>query len=248
MRLDRLDIPQVVESVTQALLSLIVRGELREGDVLPSQSALAAQLGVGRNSVREAIQRLVALRAIRVERGRRMVVGRIAEPAGADASLLDSALRRRALSELAEVRSLFEPEVAALAALRASDEDIVGLEGILARMRVSSTPEAALELNLQFHRALANAARNETAAHLLRSLEASFAELYVDLYRRLYSLYPDRDEAGQHSEIMEAARARDPERMRVAMRRHIEESLLNEVSATYPAVEARSSSRLETNR
>lgn len=232
--LQPLTVPQVVEAVTQALLAFIVSKGLSAGDELPSQATLAAQLGVGRNSLREAIQRLVALSVIHVERGRRMVVASALERPGASIVDLDSALRRRALYELAEVRSLLEPEVAALACVRASDAQLRGLEAILRDMSQARTPDDALRLNLAFHRVLADGAGNDAAARLLQTLEESFAQLYQDLYRKLYSLYADRDEASQHAEILRAALARDPERMRGLMREHIQESLLNEVRATYP--------------
>ena len=55
--------PRIVESVTQAILQLIPAEGLQPGDELPAQSVLERELGVSRNSVREACQRLVALGA-----------------------------------------------------------------------------------------------------------------------------------------------------------------------------------------
>lgn len=234
MKLEPIGRREVVGAARDAILSMIVDEGLMPGDELPPQAELIGQLGISRTSLREAIQRLVALRVVTVRPGKRMVVGDMVRGRqSADLLTLESSLRRQALVELVETRSMLEPEVAALAAERATNSQLDRLEAILEEMRRVKGAEAALQLNFAFHRRLAEASGNEIACRLLRSLEDSSIELYQDLYHKLYDQDPYRDEAAQHYEIYMAAKHRNPDKIRGLMRQHVEEWLMKEVIEVY---------------
>ena len=106
------------------LCAMLRSGAYRVGDRLPSEPELGAEFGVSRSTVREAVRELMSLGVLEIEHGRGTFV-RSLRP--------DLLLRRDSLldhgndrirEELLEVRGIVEPEAAALAAERASEEDV----------------------------------------------------------------------------------------------------------------------------
>jgi DNA-binding FadR family transcriptional regulator len=215
--------PRIVESVTQAILQLIPAEGLQPGDELPAQSVLERELGVSRNSVREACQRLVALGAVEMQPGRRMTVGEAVGrvTASSDIHSLESTLQDRALADILELRCLLEPEVAALATQRATDGQIQDLEAILGKMRAARSPRRAWRLSFSFHRALAACSGNDAAAEFITWIEHTTTEVYPDIYQHWRETNPGDSDVGEHYEIYLAVKQRDSEKVRQLMRQHI---------------------------
>ena len=232
MTLNRLPRQHLVEAAARSILSLIVDDSLKPGDELPSQGTLAEQLGIGQYSTREAIQRLVALGVIELQRGKRMTVGRSVE-AGlvADIHVLDTSLRHQALVELSEVRTLLEPEVAALAATRASKEQLDRVRDVVEEMRDAYEPDHAAALNSQFHMAVAECSGNRVATRLQLSMQDNLTQVLGDLYRWLFQQNASHNDAEDHLGIWAALTARDADQVRSLMREHMRIALVRESMA-----------------
>jgi len=186
-------------------------------DLLPSQGELAADLGVSRTVLREAMKHLEAEGLLDIAQGRRIRV----RPAGPQAALrsLDAMLRRSdgSLAHLLEVRRPLESEIAALAAERRSPAQLDTLEASLAALQALSTLELRVDADLLFHRTLAEAAANpvfllllDTVAGLLR------ASRYASIGTHGVQAAVDG-----HREILDAVKARNPQAARDAMLRHL---------------------------
>lgn len=215
--------PCIVESVTQAILHLISAENLQPGDELPSQSVLDTELGVGRNSVREACQRLVVLGAIDMQAGRRMTVGSAVSRvmATSDVRMWESTLQDRAFADILELRLLLEPEVAAIATQRASESQLGQLERILQKMRAARPAQRAWRLSFAFHRALAACSGNKAVVEFLRWIEHTTTDVYPDIYQRWREANPVESDFDEHHEIFLAAKERDLNKVRQLMRQHI---------------------------
>ena len=198
---------------------MIAEQGLRPGDHLPPQADLISQFGIGRTSLREAIQRLVALGAVTVTPGKRMAVGpMIRRNRQATAAELEASLRHAALKELAEVRDLIEPEAAALAAQRITDELILRIEGIVAEMKVSEDTTTDFNLNTQFHATIAEATQNEALRHILQVVADMLSPLQRHMYERALENYRADQE---HLPILQALKDGDADGAREAMHDHI---------------------------
>jgi len=209
----------LVDQAVDAILVIIAEGGLRPGDHLPSQADLIKQLGIGRTSLREAIQRLVALGAITVTPGKRMAVGpMIRRNRHATAAELEASLRHAALQELAEVRDLIEPEAAALAAQRIEDDLVLRIEAIVDEMRRSKDPATDFHLNAQFHAAIAEATRNGDVRNILQVVDDMLWPLQHQMYERSLEDYRADQE---RLPILLALKDRDADRARKAMHDHI---------------------------
>ena len=117
------------EAIT-TIKGMIVRGDLRAGQRLPAERELAAQLGVSRPSLREAIRALIALNILESRHGEGTFVSSLdpellAEPIDFVLQVDDGGI-----AALFEARHVLEAGIAALAAERASDLELAELEGL----------------------------------------------------------------------------------------------------------------------
>lgn len=186
-------------------------------DLLPSQGKLAATLGVSRIVVREAMKHLEAEGLIEIAQGRRIRV----KPASPQASVrtLESMLRRSdgSLADLLEVRRPLEGEIAALAAERIRQDQLVLLEGTIGELESLKTLDRRVEADLRFHRILAEATGNPVFPLLLDTVSGL---LRASRYASIGTHGVDAALEG-HREILAAVKARDPKAAREAMVRHL---------------------------
>lgn len=118
----------MAEQMAEKIKDLILSGHLESGEVLPTEPELAKQFGVSRAVVRDATRILMAKGLVVVQHGRGVFVTEPHNPAFGDALLL--ALQRSGASvwDVEQFEMLLFPEVLALAAEFANDEDIQNLE------------------------------------------------------------------------------------------------------------------------
>ncbi|MEU9044241.1 MULTISPECIES: FadR/GntR family transcriptional regulator [unclassified Kitasatospora] len=200
---------------------LIREGELPPGSKLPPEQQLAAELGLSRNLMREAVKALVVARVLEIRRGDGTYVtslapGLLLEGLGGAVELLQG----DTVLELTEVRRLFEPVATALAATRGTDEDFAEVERHLAAMRdARDDVELLIRHDAAFHRAVVRATRNETLATLLEHISGR------TLRARVWRGRADADAAGrtiaEHQAILEALTARDPDLAQAAALMHV---------------------------
>jgi GntR family transcriptional regulator, transcriptional repressor for pyruvate dehydrogenase complex len=199
----------------------IATGEWGPGTRLPRETDLALELGLSRNSLREAVRALSLARVLEVRQGDGTYVsslepGELLEPTLSATDLL----RGRTVLELFEVRRMLEPEAAAVAAQRADEAVIAGLRRELDRMAAAG--ERADELvaaDAAFHDVIAAAPGNSVLRALLRSLSTSTvrARLWHGIAER-GALDLAREE---HSRIYDAVTWGDADLARAAALLHI---------------------------
>jgi GntR family transcriptional repressor for pyruvate dehydrogenase complex len=124
-------------------------------------------------------------------------------------------------ARLTEVRAMLEPEIAALAALRTRESDLVRMRKAIAAMdRAGQDSDAYVEADLDFHLSLAEAASNPLILLLINSIVGLLREQRLRIFR-----VPGGRERGQihHKRILKAVQRRDPDKARHAMRAHLEQ-------------------------
>src|SRR5260370_10854694 len=134
---------RISDEILRQIRDAVLRGKLEGGDRLPNERALAEQFAASRTSVREALRGLEQAGVIYIKKGVNGGVF-VADP---DHRLVSRPfqtllqLRKVTMDNIVEVRLIFEPEAARLAALRAKPEDLKELEQ--ATERLTSIIEAA---------------------------------------------------------------------------------------------------------
>ncbi|MER5639169.1 FadR/GntR family transcriptional regulator [Kitasatospora sp. NPDC002227] len=203
------------------LRQMIREGELPPGSKLPPEQQLAADLGLSRNLMREAVKSLVVARVLEIRRGDGTYVtslapGLLLEGLGGAVELLQG----DTVLELTEVRRLFEPAATALAATRITDEGLAQVEHHLAAMRAARNDMELLTLHdAAFHRAVASATGNETLATLLEHI--SGRTLRARVWRGLTEEDAAARTIAEHDAIYQALLARDANLAQAAALMHI---------------------------
>ncbi|MBC7223149.1 MAG: FadR family transcriptional regulator [Anaerolineae bacterium] len=210
----------LADQIADRILQLILDGELQPGQKLPPERELAATLGVSRTSVREATKALAMRNIVEIRQGDGTYVTSL-EPA----LLLEPleffvALSHSNFFHLFEVRKILEGSTAALAAERITDEEVAYLQECVHRAeRAADDSEAYLQADLDLHNGIVRAARNPVLTRLMESI----ANLTWASRRRTVDLPGVKVHAPRdHRAIVDALRARDPERCRRMMLRHLE--------------------------
>jgi DNA-binding FadR family transcriptional regulator len=223
--------PRLHEQVTQIVIGEIVGGRLAPGDALPKEADLVEEHGVSRGIVREALRALEERRLIHVKHG----VGATVAPArewdvldrDVLTALVHSDRSAEILREYLEARKLLEIEAAALAADRATPDDLTRLSDAFARMTTTAEQARAnpaaerlyQEADIAFHRAVVSATRNRALTGMMDSIHRGLGAAVPALAR------PDaRFQRGlpEHKRILAAIVDRDPDAAREAMREHLE--------------------------
>jgi GntR family transcriptional repressor for pyruvate dehydrogenase complex len=210
---------RIYQDIVAQIRRLLDDGRLKSGDQLPSERELSEMLQVSRASVREAIRALESMGLVEIRSGEGTYA---TSPVETLLSPLAIAIRQQkdGLREIFEARRIFEPEIAALAAERATPSQVEQLEAILEEQaRQVEKGETGVEADTAFHSILAQAARNKV---FLRLNDAIVDTLREARERSLQTDgRPARSLAG-HQRILQALRARDPSKARRAMLAHLE--------------------------
>lgn len=214
--LDRAPAYRIVE---ESVRRKILNGVLAPGDLLPSETALAALLGVTRPTVREALRGLESTGL--VERGarRRMVVTAPSPRVVRDAMHQAIVLHGVSYRDLWELNMALEPMAASLAATHATPEILDAIEANLARTAgCLADPGALAEADVEFHDLVAQAADN----HALLISREPLGELLFPAYGTVIrKIGPGRRLLEAHTKVYDALRAGDVETARDWMARHI---------------------------
>lgn len=151
--------------VLNIIIDNILSGNLKPGDKLPTEIELAEQLGIGRNSVREAIKMLSSLGVVEIKRGMGTYIVESVPSSSLNQLLLSLAFHQGTSRELIELRLLLEIGAAVLAIDNADDADITKLEEANMRLKEAQEKEDGDErilrdLDLKVHFTLLEITKN----------------------------------------------------------------------------------------
>lgn len=211
------------DQVFEQLKDLIFRGHLKPGERLMTERELAQNLGVSRPTVREAINKLVAMHLLEHRQGQ----GTFVNPpnVSVDKNPLAAVINGQdaGLMDLLEVRMGLECNSVALAAQRATEEDIREIEKSVRDM-AAALREGNLgsDADITFHMAIAYATKNIVQIHIMKSL---YDLLFYGIRENLQHLYTEpinlEKILQQHTDILNAIRQRKSDEAYAAMKRHI---------------------------
>jgi len=211
--------PTVVEEIIDVFKNMLISGELKPGDKLPSETQLMDQFGVGRTALREAMKMLSALGVIDVRQGDGSYI--VDKPTSASLSPLVFAILLEAgmNHELFELRMLLEVGYCQLAAEKATPEDLQKIE------EVKNSFEALVKSNnkdidlltqadLEFHYQIIDATNNSLVVRISRTV----VELFFKSIQNTISKLEGRQWGVEgHRNIFNAIQARNPSQIREAV-------------------------------
>ncbi|RKT57001.1 FadR/GntR family transcriptional regulator [Saccharothrix australiensis] len=195
----------LVDQVIDQMRDAIAGGEWPVGQRIPPEPELVTALGVGRNTVREAVRALSHAGLLEVRQGDGTFVRATSELSGAVRRLCGSELR-----DVLQVRRTLEVEGARLAATQRTDEELRRLETLLAERDAALAAkdwESLVERDAAFHALLVQCSHNTLLAELYQGLtEAVRASITATVET------DHEDDHVSHAGLLDAVRDRDPAR------------------------------------
>ncbi len=208
---------KVTDAVLGKMTELLQKGAIEPGERLPTEKELAEAFGVGRSSIREALQVLEHVGFVETRHG----VGRFVSE---DAEVLNEGLnwvcdlRFASAMNLLEAREAVEVACVRLAAERASADDIQQLSEMLDHMQETDCMDEAFEVETDFHLRLARSCGNPVMSDLVKMLFEMLTVQVQDFAETMpYTLQPIVEAFGQ---ILDALRTGNAQQAEQAMKVH----------------------------
>lgn len=206
----------LVEQAVDQLRARIAGGAWQVGERLPTEPEMAVELGISRNTVREAMRVLAFSGQVDIRQGDGSYLRNAQDPLQAV-----QAMSRCSVEQARETRSILEAEAIGLAALRRTEDDLRGLREALQRSAAHyhGDLDAYIDCDLVFHQRLVDAAHNPALSELYRY----FSSVVASALQRNLSAVPRRQAVFDlHGQILDAVEQRDPERAKRLSRTLIE--------------------------
>lgn len=211
---------RVYEDVIEQIENIILEGNLEPGDVLPTERELAQAFGISRGTLREAFRILEREGLIETRPGGGRFLSKNLNKAEDKNRILEN-IERATIIELLEAREIFETGIVELAAKRASDADIADIETAFEKWgKIDREADDPVSPDQAFHLSIAKATHNVVLVNLI--------ELHMDLLKKTRSKtvdIPGRKEEiyKEHLDILQAIKARDPQRAKEALLYHLKQ-------------------------
>jgi GntR family transcriptional repressor for pyruvate dehydrogenase complex len=227
------------QTVVHGIRAMLLSGELGPRSRLPVEQELAARLAVSRGSLREGVRALVAMGVLETRQGAGTYVTSLdahllLAPVGFVVDLHGAAGAR----QLQQVRRVLETEAAAAAALQIDEEVLARADATLRRFeeQVASTAEpadggerepgdalaehqAAMDIDIEFHRIIARASGNPVLEALIEALASRTVQ--GRLWRAIHDAGADERSHAEHRAILAAIERRDPQTAAILMGAHL---------------------------
>lgn len=207
------------DEIIEQIVSLITQGKLKSGEKLPPEPVLMQQFGVGRSSLREAIGSLSLAGVLTVQPGRGTYVSISPEVFLAKPLSWGIMIQSHKLEELLEARALLETGIVALAAKKASKEDITKLRKNMDELKaISKNNKKRIQADMVFHFTISEISHNK----LLSRFISECNRMVRNWMEQIAFIVPSDTVVEQHENIINAITQHDVEQAKLAMQRHIE--------------------------
>ena len=200
----------LTDEAIEKVKAMITSGALQAGDRLPREADLAAELGLSRSSLREAVRALSLVNILDVRQGDGTYVTSL------DPQLLLEVLsfmvdfhRYGTVLEFLRVRRILEPAATAMAAERITEAESARLRALLDRLGPDPDVDALVASDLEFHRLIAACSQNTVLCSLLETLSGPTTRARV--WRGLTQAGTKERTLAEHRAILDALAAHEPE-------------------------------------
>ncbi|MCP2315261.1 DNA-binding transcriptional regulator, FadR family [Nocardia amikacinitolerans] len=189
----------------ELLLARVRAGEWPLGHRLPSETTLAAQLGVGRSTLREAIRELAGKGVLDSRQGAGVFVTALDVT-----EEWDAVLRRAAIASVIEARIAIEAEAAALAATRRTPADLRTIRRALSARETRGEPvDEHVDADMAFHRAVIVAAHNDVLTQLFDTFLPRLRQAMIDMLK-IRPVPSESEDHEAHIRLVDAIAHRNP--------------------------------------
>jgi GntR family transcriptional regulator, transcriptional repressor for pyruvate dehydrogenase complex len=198
----------LTDEAIDKIKQMIISGRVRPGEKLPREADLAAELGLSRNSLREAVKALSLINVLDVRQGDGTYATSLAPSLLLEAlSFIVDFHRDDTVLEFLEIRRILEPAATALAAVRMPDEDRIELGKVLDAADADSPVEEFVAADMEFHRLIAVGSGNSVLASLVDNMSVPTTRARV--WRGMTEPRAQERTLAEHRAIYKAIVSRD---------------------------------------
>lgn len=216
----------LAEQIEEHIRELIVSDKMEAGEVLPSSIDLAAEFGVSRTIVREAMKSLQAKGLIEITNGKRARVQPITGSVLVDFFDRFSQPGQGAVIEMLEVRRGIEVQGALLAAERRTDDDLESMASLLDGMESNiGDPHAFTAVDIELHLAIVGASKNRMLYHLAESIRAAMRDTMNEGLMRHMDRKSWQNIQANHVTLVDLIRRQDVAGTAACMAKHFDEAI-----------------------
>lgn len=204
---------KVSQIISSELMKLIETGKYPPGSRLPTENELAAQFGVSRAPIREALSVLKAAGLVTSRQGGGNFVEEFTGSISLQLIQVESN-DAETIKHLFEIRKILEPEAASMAALKRRPEQLEQMRHFLEKMKAESIGEgkSAAEADIEFHRSIIMATQNPILTQVLEGLRSTYEKVLDVTLRPNVSLEKKRRAVfNEHVNILKAIEEEEPE-------------------------------------
>jgi len=202
------------EQISERIIQLIMDNEWKAGDKLPNEYELADKLNVGRSTIREAIKALVSRNILEIRRGAGTFISQKGGIADDPLGLTFVKDKFKLATDLLEVRFMIEPAIAAIAAAKATEEEIEQMSTLCDEIDdLILKNEPYLKKDIEFHTAIAKSSKNLVMVNLIPIINSSIA-IFIDItnqklrnetietHREILNAIKEHDASGAHDAML----------------------------------------------
>jgi DNA-binding FadR family transcriptional regulator len=213
-----INFPLLTEQIADQIFQYIFQRQLTGGEKIPTEFELARLFHVGRGTIREAIKLLISRNILEIRRGKGTFVcekpGIVDDPFG----FAYAENKLQLVADLVAIRYILEPEIASLAALSASEDEIAEMKKIqLIIGELAQDGKDYSNEDITFHTIVAKSSRNMVMPNLIPVIHYG-----IDLYNHSLKKYETLKALSLHIDIIKAIEARNPDAAKQAMQNHLE--------------------------
>jgi len=188
-RFQKLNSDTLKEQFIKQIERMIISGELKEGQQLPPERELCAEMGVSRGIVNAGIAELAAKGLLRIVPRRGTFVSSFEEDGTISALELimnysDGSINHRLFLDMVEVKRHLESRCAYLAAANRTEQDLEEMRRLVERINAENDLDALTELNFSFHHRIALATQNTVYSLIDKSFEPVSRNIIRDFYKK----------------------------------------------------------------
>lgn len=205
------------KAIVEFLMREIALGTIVSGDKLPPERVLADQLGVARETLRQALRVLEGSGQIEIKRGATGGAIILAREISQEEILYHLRSRKDEISGIIEFRRILEPQAAALAAERRTEKNVAQMEAMQESLLRSTNVDEARRADTAFHAEVAKASGNYMVENVVEdSRVMMFAATDVIFFE-----FETQSSYDAHAKVLQAIKKRDPQAANDAMEEHI---------------------------
>ena len=212
----------LIDQVIAKITALIENGDLKPGDSLPGERILSERFGISRTSLRQALKALNVLGVLEIIPGKKTYINKSFSDILINPFRFMKAMHAIKIKEIFEARRILEEGLVQIAARKASENDINRIKSYLEVSEKNfENKNEFIYAEFMFHQCIFDTANNKILMAVMNSVNDLL--IVLEKYEKDYLTIQNRKQSfEQHIEIYNAIKAKDPEKARIAMHKHLD--------------------------